>query len=225
MVMAHLVGARPRHHLAVISMCDCSRNCNCNYFDRATDGLFFGLGNFQNLRGLGDTTIRAGSKARVGFRYSCSFCLDTGLDPPMIENTIEGCLYASGAFNTVKATVSTGLIYQDYVAVEVTTVFDFGKAEDIGGFIQEKIKECFPNFAGLIDGRDPTLVDAVPVGTPIPTMQVPASAQAGAGSGECSAEKGLNYAACLLGLKPSQGVYVGVIGTLAAMLVLTKVFK
>lgn len=192
--------------------------------NRAADGLFFGLGNFQNLRGLGDTTIRAGSKARVGFRYSCAFCLETGLDPPMIENTVEGCLYASGGFNTVKATVSTGLIYQDYLAVEVTTVFDFGKAEDIGGFIQEKLKECFPSFAGLIDGRDPTLVDAVPVGTPIPTMQVPPG-QNGSGKGECSAEKGLNYAACLLGLKPSQGVYVGVIGTLAAMLVLTKVFK
>lgn len=207
-------------------MCDCSKNCGCNGYDQAADGCFFGLGNFMNLRGLGDTTIKAGSRARVGFRFSCAFCLIGELEPAEVKNTVEGCLYASGAFSTVSVTVSRGYIYQDYLTVEVTTVFDWGKAEDIGGAIQQQLEQCYPALAKMIDGRDMVLVDAVPVGTPVPTYQTPPPPGGdNAKKGECSKETGLSYAACLVGLKPSQGVWVGAIGTLAGLLLINKLVK
>jgi len=175
----------------------------------------------RGLSGLGD--IKTGSRVRVGFRYSCATCLPGSIpDDAELINTIQGCLYATGAYSSVSVSISHGIVYQDYLTVSLTTAIDFGKAEDIGGQVQATLQQCYPDFSNLIDSRDAVLVDAVPVGTPIQTVDVPAGTPGGPPAPDkCATKQGLEYLSCKAGLD-SSGAGFG-LGTTGILLLLVAV--
>lgn len=123
----------------------------------------------RGLRGLGN--VPGGSQIRVGFKYSPRIFRDSSLDPRTVKQTVEGCLYGTGAFNSVTAEYTKGTL-SEYVTIRATTGTDFGSPEDIANLIENRIRECYPDLGVQIDRRDQILVDAVPQGTNISTIPV-----------------------------------------------------
>lgn len=206
-------------------MCGCAENCRCDYYNRAADGLFFGLGNLAGagLRGL----LKAGTPISQG--------LQLGIFNSAIDvNDLEGCLYSTGAFSQLNVTTSG--YFDVYLQIDGVPSIDFGDPKDLRDIITSTVTGCI--------GREIKSVYPMSIGQPpaefkdtpgvqqsnyqqlfqLPTKEPGKPAQPGA-PGQCDAEKGLNYAACLFGLKPTQGVWVGVIGALAGLLVFNKLVK
>lgn len=132
-------------------------------------GLSILPGFHRGMRGMGN--VKAGSQVAVGFKYSTGSVLS---DPPDIEDlipTVIGCTYATGAFANVSAEVSRGII-SNYLTVKVVPSIDFSQAEDIGGLIEGKLRECYPDFGALISSRDATSVFAVPQDPKLPAANV-----------------------------------------------------
>jgi hypothetical protein len=204
-------------------MCPCSDNCRCNYYDRAAEGLFFGLGNLAGagLRGL----LKAGTPISQGVQL--------GIFTSAIDaNDIEGCLYSTGAFSQLNVSISG--YFDVYVQIDAIPSIDFADPKDLQSIIVSTINGCISreikSVYQMSIGQPPAEFKDAPgvqQSNYQQLFQLPTTGDQdrSKASGACGAEKGLNYAACALGLKPTQGVWVGVIGTLAGVLILTKVLK
>lgn len=129
----------------------------------------------RGMRGLGQVGIPAGAKIRVGFRYSCPFCIDIfGGDssaPTVGEVTtkVAACLQTTGAFYYATVQVSQGSIYQDYATISAQTRRDFADGPSLVGFIRSTLNSCYPAFANLIDDNDPVAIDELPATIQPPT--------------------------------------------------------
>lgn len=120
------------------------------------------------LRGLGE--IRAGSEIAVGFKYT-TLSLDLP-DFDQLAQTITGCLYGTGAFSNVSVEPSLG-VFSNYLTVKATISTSFNQAEDIGGLIEGRIRECYPDFAQFLQSRDKVAVYKVPAAPNQPMATVP----------------------------------------------------
>lgn len=212
--------------------CGCEGSCCQSGMGRNLDLSILGRTR-RGLRGLGN--IKAGSLLAVGFKYSTGGLL---YDPPDIEDliqTVVGCTYATGAFANVSAEVSRGVL-NNYLTVTVIPSIDFSQAEDIGGLIEGKLRECYPDFGALISKRDPTSLYSVPQDPNLPkaTNQIAPGTPGGPPAPDkCAVDKdgkpreGLDYATCKLGLD-STGKGLGSSGLLFAIIaavVIAKAFK
>lgn len=159
---------------------------------------------YAGLRGLGE--IRAGSEIAVGFKYSTGGIFDVLPDTDFTIATVTGCLYGTGAFSSVFAE-TTGGLFSNYLTVKATLSTGFNRAEDIGGLIEGRIRECYPQFAPFIKSRDPVAVIKVPVdpAQPVATMQIPAGTPGGLPADPCAGKQGLDYVACKAGLDTGSG--------------------
>ncbi len=113
--------------------------------------------NNGGLKGLMGSLLAAGSQIRVTFTLGSvpTYSIED------ITSTIEGCLYNSGAFTFVSATVQAeGVLYNARVTVAVETYFDFAQLEDVGGYIHQQLQNCFPELQ--IVNRSSVTLDYVP---------------------------------------------------------------
>lgn len=146
------------------------------------------LARVYGLRGLGAVGIPAGSKIRVGFRYSCPFCVDvfgggsSMPQPAEVTTKVGGCLQTTGAFYYVTAQVAQGAVYQDYVTISAQTQRDFNSGPDLVSFIRSTLNSCYPVFADLIDDNDPVVIDELPASIQPPTTTPIGGQQVGGGS-------------------------------------------
>jgi hypothetical protein len=208
-------------------MCDCE-NCNCGFLQRITPGLGFGLG---RLAGLG-AVMKAGTPFSQGFQVNTSIFggRDVELVVSIQNGDFEGCLYKTGAFYDI-AISKSGTI-NAYLQVDGVIASDFGAPEDVTALIAGTLRSCI-NRADLIEKTYP-----IAIGQPPPEFREnPQVAQSNYRElfgvpeirpdkpGACDKEKGLDYVACSLGLKPTQGVYVGVFGALAVFLIFGLVLR
>lgn len=109
-------------------------------------------------RGLGrlrGPVLCAGSEIRVGFQLAYS------LTPYFLNDlseAVEGCLYASGGFDSVIVQIQEGSFYV-YVLVKGVTAVDFADKEDVGALVAGVINQCGGKQIGR---RDPVQVDNPP---------------------------------------------------------------
>lgn len=205
-------------------------NCACGCCGMGRLSFSILGGGLRGLRGgLGE--IKAGSEVAVGIKYSTGSLFE---DPPDIENlisTVIGCLYGTGAFSYVGAEVSRGF-FDNYLTVKATLSTGFNQPEDIGGLIEGRIRECYPEFAPLIKGRDRVAVYKVPLdpSQPVASVQVPAGAPGGPPAPDnCSTKSGIDYLTCKAGFDGSaSGGGIGSTGLILALLgavIVSKVFS
>lgn len=199
--------------------------------------------------------LKAGSWITAGFKLSDSTPNYTAQD---ITDTVEGCLYSSGSFNTVIAYVKGQGFFDPsvYLTIDAEPYHDFAQPDDVSGFITQVLGYCFPQL--IIEQREAVIVNSSPAGsvnnsggrqssgspalTP-PGSKCPAgyydngwfsvncvpvqTVNTASPSSQCDWSKMTfgDYAACQLGIKPSQAVIVGVIGALAGVILISKLAK
>jgi hypothetical protein len=132
----------------------------------------------RGMRGLGD--VKAGSEIAVGFKYSTGGLFEVLPDTDYTIATITGCLYGTGAFSSVFVE-TTGGIFSNYLTIKATLSTGFNQVEDIGGLIEGRIRECYPQFAPFIQSRDSVAVIKVPQDPTIPkaAVEIPAGTPGG----------------------------------------------
>jgi hypothetical protein len=193
-------------------------------------------------------TLLAGSWITAGFKLSGDTPNYSVQD---ITDTVEGCLYQSGSFNTVIAYLQPEGIFNDaYLTVDAEPYHDFADIQDVGGFIQQVLGYCFPQL--VIKQRDSVIVNFSPVssgnnvsGNPVITQPgskcpvgfydngwfsvncVPLPVNQPNAPGQCDWNKlsFADYAACQLGVKPSQAVIAGVVVALVGVIAISKIAK
>lgn len=133
-------------------------------------GLLYGM------RGLGQLAIPDGSEIKIGFRYSCAFCLPGSVpEPSEISKNVAACLQGTGAFYYVSVQISKGVVYQDYAIISGQVRRPFNTGQDLAVFIREQLNACYPAFASLIDDNDPVEIKlpASVIGQAPPVGSVP----------------------------------------------------
>ncbi len=204
--------------------------------------------------GLGATVaIPAGSKVRIGIRYSCELLVGT-LPVPLckpgsvpapetVKQNVQSCLLTTGEFFYVQAQVSQGIV-QDYVTISAQTRSDFATDQNLIDFVYGRLLACFPAFVNVIRNFDPVTIDAYPASMPPPPATVPTQPSQGSSARQApgtaqptpdpclydkagNQRKGLDYYSCKLGLD-SVGAGLGttsVVLLIIGAVVLAKALK
>lgn len=205
------------------------------------------LGALRALYGLGET-LASGSGIRLGFQL---FDLYGGIaDRSGVQDDIEGCLYNTGAFDSVSINL-TETAATDYLLIQAQTATDFGAVEHAAQLIEGQVRQCLPSGMTItrvdalaIDYRPVNRTDAAaprgaygqtqcPPGTQAAPAYLGLSTQcqpiggapgAAARPGKCNyAQLSIgDYLACQMGVTPTMGLAIGVIGVLVAITVIKK---
>lgn len=161
------------------------------------------------------------------------------------QDVIEGCLYQTGGFSLVQASKVAGWV-NDYVGIRVEAANDFAKLEDVFNLIVDQLSFC----AGIYPDSKAFWVLSTPSGTPNNNQYAlpgvggssnsgqsnsngsswwPFGSSSGGGnsSSECdwSRQSWADYAACQLGIKPSQAAIAGVVVALVGIIAIGKIVK
>ena len=113
----------------------------------------------QGLGMLG-ATLPAKSWIAAGFSLSAKTQNYSAQD---IVDTVEGCLYQTGSFNTVIAYLKPEGFFSDaYLTVDAETYHDFAQPDDVSGFIFQTLGYCFPEL--IITEREPVIVGHIASG-------------------------------------------------------------
>lgn len=182
----------------------------------------------------------------VQLAVNWSFFGGGGLRQYVLEQ-VEGALYGTGGFSQVSTTFEgsyTSLTVT--VGITVKTVYDHADVEDVGNWIQGAIQEYTDlNFKSRSAATSPNAVSTIPSqqqqsipGSKCPPgyydngwfsvncVPLPSNQQV-TPSGQCDWDKLslADYAACQLGIKPTEAVIVGAVIALVGVIAISKIAK
>jgi hypothetical protein len=193
-------------------MCNCGGQCgHC-----ASTGLGWLMGGLLPANSQVKTRLQIQVDAPLGITQSIA----DGL-----QNTIEGCVYATGGFSSVTVLIDWHYIYDVvWAVVAVTTVNDHADIEDVGAWIQGAIQACVPDVT--VVSRDNTVgVGATDsAGNPLPQgNNPPVNNPQSPGTCNWATSKSVgDYLACQFGVSTGTAVTIGVIATLGVLFALGR---
>lgn len=103
----------------------------------------------RRMRGLGrlrGPMLAAGSQFKVGLKTVPTVSAFS-FDPQLVAAQLEGCLFNTGAFESLSFDYQTSYFVDDYLLVSGVTAVDFGNVEDLGDLIQGQFQECISSAA------------------------------------------------------------------------------
>jgi len=200
---------------------------------------------WRGFYGLGEL-LANGSRIRIGFRL---LDLYGGIaDRSGVPDDIEGCLYQTGAFNSVTVQLSESAAL-DYLLIQGEVATDFAAVEDVASLIAGQVAQCLPSGMSItssdalaIDFRPTGRTDAAaprdthgglicPPGTRaqsvwggLSTQCVKIGGQPDGAPSQCDWSKLSigDYLACQLGVTPTTAILIGILGGVVALRVIQK---
>jgi len=194
--------------------------------------------------------LPSGSNVSVTVQLSVNYAFFGGgsLRQYVLEQ-VEGALYGTGGFSQVSLTFDGSYISNTVtVGITVKTVYDHADVEDVGNWIQGAIQEYTDlNFKSRSVATSPNAVSATvpPPGNPATVLPgskcpagyydngwfsvncVPLPANTPSNPSQCDWDKLslVDYAACQLGIKPTEAVIVGAVAALVGVIAISKIAK
>lgn len=100
----------------------------------------------NKLGRLRGPALAAGSQFKVGLKTVPTVSAFS-FDPALVAAELEGCLYNTGAFDSLSFDYQTSYFVDDYLIVSGVTAIEFANVEDVGDLIAGQFQQCVNSAA------------------------------------------------------------------------------